>query len=118
MASTGSSGKRAEPEATQEFTIRVGLVALDWVPDDVLEDLTMRVEDALSADAAEIAPGASASANFGTRTIELDLIVDSTPSAVHALVGEVVRIAMASFPDDEQAPVSFGSSNTSALAYA
>ncbi len=76
----------------------------------------MRVEDALGAQAAEIAPGASASANFETRTIELDLIADSTPSAVHALVGEVVWIALASTVD--QAPVSFESSSTSALAYA
>lgn len=96
--------------------MRIGLVALPWVPDDLLEDLTMCVEDALAARAEEIAPGASASTSFAERTIELDFAVEATPVEVHQLIGEVVRIAMEALNEHEaRAKVSFGSSATSAV---
>lgn len=109
----GSSRTQAE-QATQEFNVRVGLMALPSVSDDLLEDLTIYVEDALSRDAAEMAPGASASANFSDRAIELDFAVETTPIEVHRLVGEVVRIAMEALNEQAaEAAVSFGSSATS-----
>ena len=94
--------------------MRIGLIALPWVSDDLLEDLTIYVEDALSHSAAEIAPGASASANLLDRAIELDFAAETTPIDVHRLVGEVVRIAMDALNQyAEKAAVSFGSSATS-----
>jgi len=100
--------------------VRVGLMALPQVSDDLLEELTVCVEDALCSSAAEVAPGASASANFSDRAIELDFIVETTPIEVHRLVGDVVRIAMEAL--DEHAAenaVSFGSSAmSSALVHA
>jgi hypothetical protein len=107
---------QAGSDATQEFSVCIGLRARPSVSDDLLEEFTMRVEDALNARAGEIAPGASASANLAARTIELDFIVLSTPIAIHGLVGEVTRIALESI---EPEAVTFGSSATSsALAYA
>jgi hypothetical protein len=112
---TSSSGIQAG-QATQEFSARIGLMALPWVSDDLLEELTMRVADALSANAAELAPGASASANFSARSIELDFAVEATPIEVHRLVGEVVRIAMEALNRHEaRAAVSFGSSATTSV---
>jgi hypothetical protein len=100
----------------QEFSVRIELLASAWIDDDLLEQLTIRVEDALNADACEIAPGASASANFHTRAIELDLTIASSPIAIHGLVGDVTRVALESIEPDS---VSFRSSTTSsALAQA
>ena len=96
--------------------MRIGLMALPWVSDDLLEELTICVEDALSVRATEVAPGASASANFSERSIELDFAVEATPVDVHRLVGEVVRIAMEALNEHEaKAAVSFGSSATSSV---
>jgi hypothetical protein len=111
----GSSGTLAE-QATQEFNVRIGLMALPWVSEDLLDDLTICVEDALSQGAAAIAPGASACANFLDRSIELDFAVETTPIEVHRLLGEVVRIAMEALNEHaEKAAVSFGSSATSSV---
>jgi hypothetical protein len=100
----------------QEFSVRIELLASPWIHDNLLEQLTIRVEDALNADAYEIAPGASASANFLTRAIELDLTIASSPIAIHGLVGDVTRVALGSIEPDS---VSFRSSTTSsALAHA
>jgi hypothetical protein len=100
----------------QEFGVRIELLAAAWIDDDLLERLTIRVEDVLNADAGEIVPGASASANFSTRTIELDLTIASSPIAIHGLVGDVTRVALESVEPDS---VSFRSSATSsALAHA
>jgi hypothetical protein len=111
----GSSGTQAE-QAAQEFSARIGLIALPWVSDDLLEELTICVEDALSVRATGIAPGASASANFSDRAIELDFTVETTPIEVHRLVGEVVRIAMEALNEHEaKAAVLFGSSATSSV---
>jgi hypothetical protein len=107
---------QAEPEPTQEFVVRIGLMAFPSVSDDLLEELTIRLERALEVDAADIAPGASASTNFLTRAIELDFTIVSSPIEIHGLVGEVTRIALGSI--DPEA-VTFGSSTTaSAPAYA
>jgi hypothetical protein len=118
MAASGSSKTRAEhapPEQDrQEFKVLIGLMALPWVSDDLLEDLTIWVEDALGDRAAEIAPGASASANFASRSIELDFAVMATPVEIHHLVGEVVEIALEALNQHaEKTAVSFGSSATS-----
>lgn len=89
-------------------------MALPWVSNDLLEDLTLCVEDALSERASEIAPGASASANFTDRAIELDFAVAATPAEVHRLAGEVLQIAMEALNAyADQTAVSFGSSATS-----
>jgi hypothetical protein len=110
MASTDSSEMQANGGDTHEFSVRIELLASPWIHDDQLEQLTMRVEDALNADASEIAPGASASANFLTRAIELDLTIASSPIAIHGLVGDVTRVALESIEPDS---VSFRSSTTS-----
>jgi hypothetical protein len=110
-----SSGTQAE-KVTQEFNVRIELMALPWVLDDLLEDLTICVEDALSDHANEIAPGASASANFVDRAIELDFAVKTTSIELHRLVGDVVRMAMDALNEHAaQAAVSFGSSATSSV---
>jgi hypothetical protein len=115
-----SSSKQAEQAVTQGFNVRIGLMALPWVSDELLEDLTICVEDALGGRAAEIAPGASASASFVDRAIELDFAVEATPVDVHRLIGEVVQMAMEALNEHaEKAAVSFGYSSTSSvLAYA
>jgi hypothetical protein len=111
--SAGSSRTHAE-RATQEFKVRIGLTALPWVSDDLLEDLTICVEDALSHGAAAIAPGASGCANFLDRAIELDFVLETTPSEVHRLVGEAVRTATEALDAHAGKPaMSFGSSATS-----
>jgi hypothetical protein len=111
MASADSSGIQADLGGTQEFSVRVELSASAAVDDDLLEQLTIRIEDAIDADAAAVAQGASASANFLARAIELDLTITSTPVAIHALVGDVIRVAQESI---EPHALSFRSSTTSA----
>jgi hypothetical protein len=110
MDPNGSSGMQARSDATHEFRVNIGLRAFPSVSDGLLEELTMRVEDTLSANAAKIAPGASASADLVTRTIELDFVVLSTAMAIHGLVGELTRIALESIEPDA---VTFWSSATS-----
>jgi hypothetical protein len=102
---------KADLGDSQEFSVRIELIASTWVDDDLLEELTIRIEDALNADASGIAPGASASANFVSRAVELDLAIASSPIAIHGLVGVVTRIALESIESDA---VSFRSSTTSA----
>jgi hypothetical protein len=112
MAATGSS--QHPEQAPQELGVRIGLMALPWVSNDLLEDLTLCVEDALDERAGDIAPGASASANFADRAIELDFAVVATPAEVHRLAGEVLQIAMEALnAHADQTAVSFGSSATS-----
>jgi len=92
------------------------LPALPWVSDSLLEDLTVCVEDAFGERAAELVPGASASANFADRAIELDFSVVTTPSDIHKLAGEVLQIAMDAINQHADRPaVAFGSSATSAV---
>ncbi|HSZ14557.1 MAG TPA: hypothetical protein VK790_11045 [Solirubrobacteraceae bacterium] len=100
----------------EEFTVRVRILATDDVSDEFLEELTILVEDAISEDAAEIAPGGSASANFETHTIELDFTVAAaSPEEMHQKVGEVVRIALAAVPEREPQSVMFADSATSSV---
>jgi hypothetical protein len=111
-----ASSETQDERAAQEFSVRIGLMALPWVSDDLLEELTICVEDALSVRAVELAPGASASANFSDRAIELDFTVETNPIEVHRLVGEVVRIAMEALNEHKaEDAVSFGSSATSSV---
>lgn len=114
MASAG----RITRGALEEYTVRVRMGATSDVSDDFLEELTIMVEDALTEHAAAIAPGASASANFAERSIELDFTVEAeSPEQLHEKVGEVVRLAIAAIPErDHQAPVVFAGSQTLAVA--
>jgi hypothetical protein len=113
MDGTDSAVGRAD-QAAQEIRVRIGLVAHDWVSNDLLEELTLCVEDALSEHAGEVAPGASASASFRDRSIELDFSAIATPSQVHLLAAEVLQVAMDALNQHaDRAAVSFGSSSTS-----
>jgi L-fucose isomerase-like protein len=96
------------------------MVATPDVTDDFLEELTFLVEEALGQHAEAIAPGASASANFADRQIELDFIVTAeSPEDLHRKLGEVIRIALAAIPPREPQQVAFaGSATSSALALA
>ncbi|HTZ63774.1 MAG TPA: hypothetical protein VMB51_06685 [Solirubrobacteraceae bacterium] len=96
--------------------MRVRMAAADDVSDDFLEELTMMVEDAIGEQAAELAPGGSASANFKTRTIELDFAVEAhSAEEMHRKVGEVVRIALEAVPEREPQPVAFADSAASSV---
>jgi hypothetical protein len=113
MAGADSS-RLVAGQTQQDLSVRIGLVALPWVTDSLLEDLTISIESALSEHAAEIAPGASASANFADRAIELDFSITATPTKVHQVAGEVLAIAMDAINQREQrTAVSFESSATS-----
>lgn len=103
-----------------EFVVRVGMAAADDVTDALLEELTILIEDALTAHAAHLAPGASACANLADRTIELDFRVEAeSPEAMHRKVGEVVRIALEAVPARDSQSVAFaGSATSTALAVA
>lgn len=74
-----------------EASVEVTLSAGEAVPRSVLEDLTLHVEEVLHRHADEIAPGASASANFATNSIEIDLVLEgNNPVEVHKLLAEVI----------------------------
>ncbi len=61
------------------------------VPRDQLEAVTLRLQEVLDEYAAD-AEGASASANFATSEIEIDLsLVSDSISAVHETIATVVR---------------------------
>ena len=114
-----ASSRNKQPEAPaveEEFVIRVRMLAAADVSDEFLEELTMLVQDALAEHAEAVAPGASASANFGTRQIELDFIVEAqSPEEMHRKVGEIVSVAMEAIPQREPQPVAFAGSQTSAI---
>jgi hypothetical protein len=74
-------------EASMVLTLSAG----ETVPRSVLEDLTVHVEEVLGEHVADIAPGASASANFPTSSIEIDLVLEGeTPADVHQLLAVVI----------------------------
>lgn len=78
---------RDHVEASVELTLSAGEI----VPRDVLEQLTEDVEDVLSEHVADIAPGASASANFAENSIEIDLVLEgASPAEVHQRLAEVI----------------------------
>ena len=117
MAST-STPIRAKPKGAEEFQVRIGMAAKPEVTNELLEDLTICAQDALSGRAAEkIAPGASASANFTDRMIEIDFIVAAKSiEDLHRRVGEVAQIAFEAIAKYEpDSPVSFASSATSSV---
>lgn len=110
-----SRDRQAGGPAIEEFVIRARMAATEDVSAEFLEQLTSLVEDALTSRAEAIAPGASASANFATNTIELDFIVEArSQREMHEKVGEVVNIAMEAIPAREPQPaVAFAGSQTS-----
>src|SRR5579859_4515436 len=81
------------PRATNRVEASVSLVlsASESVPREVLEDLTLHVEEVLEEHAADIAPGASASANFATSSIEIDAVLEGEdPAEVHRRLAELI----------------------------
>lgn len=79
----------------REFRARVVMIATPDVSDELLEEITMEIENALAERAADITPGASASANFAEHTIELDLFVEATsPDDLHQRIGAAVTVAL------------------------
>ena len=74
-------------EANAVLTLTAG----EALPRDDLESLTAHVEEVLRVHAEDIAPGASASANFATNSIEIDLVLEGeTPADVHRRLAEVI----------------------------
>lgn len=79
---------------------------------EVLEELTMKAQLVLDAQAKNLALGAAASANFVENSIELDFVVlASSDSHVHDRIADVIRIlegagfAKAQNPVEREDPV-------------
>jgi hypothetical protein len=108
--------KPAAPGVAEEFIVRVRMAATPDVSDELLEQLTILVEDALAEHATALAPGGSASANFMDHMIELDFTVEAeSPEEMHRKVGEVVRIALEAVPRRDPQSVAFAGSVTSSV---
>lgn len=74
-------------EANAVLTLSAG----EFVPREVLEDLALHVEEVLQEHVNDVAPGASATANFASNSIEIDLVLEGdTAAAVHARLADVI----------------------------
>jgi hypothetical protein len=106
--------------ALQEHEVVLMLDAAEPLPREVLEAWTARAEDVLEAQAADLALGASAAANFASNSIEIDFVVAvESPAEIYDRVGRVMRILQeAGFRGEqpEAPPLRLSSSATHAVA--
>lgn len=86
----------------EEHHIAMTMLAVEPVSRDLLERAAYAAQDALDANASEVALGAAASANFTDASIEIDFIVLAASVAeVHEQVAKVIRVLSAGFDADD-----------------